>query len=656
MPENLVLGVLQMKKTRRLLRHISLKTLIPQLVVDAAIVVFGYWMGFFLRYNGQIFQDAYDLESYLFWIPWVTILYLLGFFIARFYNTRWEYCSVDEIIQIFFGVTIPAAVCTVLIHYTSSPLFNIRRFPISVYFISYLVIFGLVCVSRLSVRFFYRWRRATRPGRMGQEFSRAMIVGAGEMGSLLIKDMKNAPESKGVPIIAIDDDPKKRGTRINGVRIVGGRNTIPRMAARYNIDEILLAISSLSKKDKQDILQICSTTGCRIKTIPALYEIVEGQPTSMQVHDVDITDLLGRDEIKLDTEKISGYLKDKTILVTGGGGSIGSELCRQIARFHPKRIVVFDIYENNAYDLQNEMKMRYGDALDLEVIIGSVRDRARVEHVINAYRPSVVFHAAAHKHVPLMELSPGEAVKNNVFGTWNVAQACDKFGVRRMVLISTDKAVNPTNIMGATKRICELIIQYMSRHSKTTEYVAVRFGNVLGSNGSVIPLFKKQIAAGGPVTVTHPDIIRYFMTIPEAAQLVIQAGGMAHGGEIFVLDMGQPVKIVDLARNLIRLSGYEPDVDIKITYTGLRPGEKLYEELLLDAEGQCEKTSHDLIYIGTPIRFNEQSFLDDLHELRSCAGVDNPHMVEVVHRLVPTYSGHADRTDLLAAAADKEGV
>ena len=365
---------------------------------------------------------------------------------------------------------------------------------------------------------------------------------------------------------------------------------------------------------------------------------------------------MGRDEIKLDTEKISGYLKDKTILVTGGGGSIGSELCRQIARFHPKRIVVFDIYENNAYDLQNEMKMRYGDALDLEVIIGSVRDRARVEHVINAYRPSVVFHAAAHKHVPLMELSPGEAVKNNVFGTWNVAQACDKFGVRRMVLISTDKAVNPTNIMGATKRICELIIQYMSRHSKTTEYVAVRFGNVLGSNGSVIPLFKKQIAAGGPVTVTHPDIIRYFMTIPEAAQLVIQAGGMAHGGEIFVLDMGQPVKIVDLARNLIRLSGYEPDVDIKITYTGLRPGEKLYEELLLDAEGQCEKTSHDLIYIGTPIRFNEQSFLDDLHELRSCAGVDNPHMVEVVHRLVPTYSGHADRTDLLAAAADKEGV
>lgn len=645
-----------MKKTRRLFRHISLKSLVPQLIVDAASVVLGYWLGFFLRYNGLIFQDSYDKESYLFWIPWLVLIYLVAFFVARFYNTRWEYCSVDEIIQIFFGVTGAAVACTLLVHNLSGPVFGIRRFPYSVYLIGYVIIFGLVCASRLSVRFFYRWKRGMRPGRMGAEFSRVMIVGAGEMGSMLIKDMKNAPESKGIPVIAIDDNPKKRGNRINGVKIVGGRNTIPRMAARYNIDQILLAISSLSKKDKQEILNICASTGCQIKTIPALYEIVEGQPETMQVHDVDITDLLGRDEIKLNTVEISGYLQGNTILVTGGGGSIGSELCRQIAHFHPARIVVFDIYENNAYDLQNEMKMRYGDRLDLEVLIGSVRDRERVEHVMRVYKPTVVFHAAAHKHVPLMELSPGEAVKNNVFGTLNVAQACDKYGVRRMVLISTDKAVNPTNIMGATKRICELIIQYMSRHSHTTEYAAVRFGNVLGSNGSVIPLFKRQIAAGGPVTVTHPDIIRYFMTIPEAARLVIQAGGMARGGEIFVLDMGQPVKIVDLARNLIRLSGYEPDVDIKIAYTGLRPGEKLYEELLLDAEGKCEKTAHDLIYIGTPIRFNEDSFLADLEELRACAGLDNHHMVQVVHRLVPTYSGHADQTDLLAAEADKEGV
>ena len=334
-------------------------------------------------------------------------------------------------------------------------------------------------------------------------------------------------------------------------------------------------------------------------------------------------------------------------MVTGGGGSIGSELCRQIAHFNPKKLIIFDIYENNAYDLQNELLMRFKD-LNLEVLIGSVRDKARIEHIFSVCKPDVVFHAAAHKHVPLMELSPGEAVKNNVFGTLNVAQACDKFGVKRMVLISTDKAVNPTNIMGATKRICELIIQYYSRHSKTTDYAAVRFGNVLGSNGSVIPLFKRQIEAGGPVTVTHPDIIRYFMTIPEAARLVIQAGGMAHGGEIFILDMGQPVKILDLARNLIRLSGFQPDVDIKIEFTGLRPGEKLYEELLLDSEGGCKKTSHELIYIGTPIPFNEDTFLSEIEQLRTTAGFNNVNMMKVVHELVPTYSGHAEETDALA--------
>ena len=643
-----------MKKTNRIFRNISLKSLVPQLVVDCLSVFLGYWLAFVLRFDTFNF-DYYQRETFNFWIPWLILIHLVCFFVARFYNTRWEYCSIDEIFQIFLGSTVAAAICFLLVHYGSA-FFYVSKFWRGVYVIAYVLILGFVCITRISVRFAYRLRRSHLAGRMSDEFKRVMIVGAGEMGSMLIKDMKNAPESKGVPVVAIDDDPKKRGTRINGVKIIGGRNQIPRIAARYNIDEILLAMSAVSMPDKQEIMHICASTGCELKTIPALYEIVEGSPASMQVHDVDITDLLGRDEIRLNTEEISGYLQGKTIMVTGGGGSIGSELCRQIAHFKPKKIVVFDIYENNAYDLQNEMKIRYGDDLDLEVIIGSVRDRARVEHVMRVYKPDVLFHAAAHKHVPLMELSPGEAVKNNVFGTWNVAQACDKYGVKRMVLISTDKAVNPTNIMGATKRICELVIQYMSRHSSHTEYVAVRFGNVLGSSGSVIPLFKRQIAAGGPVTVTHPDIIRYFMTIPEAARLVIQAGGMAHGGEIFVLDMGQPVKIVDLARNLIRLSGYEPDVDIKIEFTGLRPGEKLYEELLLDAEGKCEKTDHDLIYIGSPIQFNEASFLTDLEELRGVAGVDNTAMVAIVHRLVPTYSGHADKTDLLAAEADKEGV
>jgi FlaA1/EpsC-like NDP-sugar epimerase len=648
------MGDLKMKKTNRIFRNISLKSLVPQLVVDCLSVFLGYWLAFVLRFDTFNF-DYYQRETFNFWIPWLILIHLVCFFVARFYNTRWEYCSIDEIFQIFLGSTVAAAICFLLVHYGSA-FFYVSKFWRGVYVIAYVLIFGFVCITRISVRFAYRLRRSHLAGRMSDEFKRVMIVGAGEMGSMLIKDMKNAPESKGVPVVAIDDDPKKRGTRINGVKIIGGRNQIPRIAARYNIDEILLAMSAVSMPDKQEIMHICASTGCELKTIPALYEIVEGSPASMQVHDVDITDLLGRDEIRLNTEEISGYLQGKTIMVTGGGGSIGSELCRQIAHFKPKKIVVFDIYENNAYDLQNEMKIRYGDDLDLEVIIGSVRDRARVEHVMRVYKPDVLFHAAAHKHVPLMELSPGEAVKNNVFGTWNVAQACDKYGVKRMVLISTDKAVNPTNIMGATKRICELVIQYMSRHSSHTEYVAVRFGNVLGSSGSVIPLFKRQIAAGGPVTVTHPDIIRYFMTIPEAARLVIQAGGMAHGGEIFVLDMGQPVKIVDLARNLIRLSGYEPDVDIKIEFTGLRPGEKLYEELLLDAEGKCEKTDHDLIYIGSPIQFNEASFLTDLEELRGVAGVDNTAMVAIVHRLVPTYSGHADKTDLLAAEADKEGV
>ena len=618
---------------------------LPQVLFDIVWVYFSYWIALMLRFDGKV--PWWEFEYFQIQIPWATCICLVVFFLCRFYTTMWQFASLDELIQIFFGVSISSVLIAVMGFTMASPVFHTNRLPIPVYLMGWALMFLFAGGSRFSIRLWHRRKRRLSQ-QDSEEFHRVMVVGAGEMGSMVIKDMKTAPESKGIPVVAIDDDKSKRGTRIHGVKVAGGRESIPRMAGRYNIDQIVLAIASAKKEDRQDILSICAKTGCKLKTVPALYEILEGDMEHPAVRDVDILDLLGRDEVDLNVEEISGYLKNKTVLVTGGGGSIGSELCRQIAHFHPKRLIIFDIYENNAYDLQNELLMKFPN-LNLEVLIGSVRDRARVEHVFEVCRPDVVFHAAAHKHVPLMELSPGEAVKNNVFGTLNVAQACDKYGVKRMVMISTDKAVNPTNIMGATKRICELIIQYCSRHSKNTDYMAVRFGNVLGSNGSVIPLFKRQIAAGGPVTVTHPDIIRYFMTIPEAARLVIQAGGMAHGGEIFILDMGEPVKIVDLARNLIRLSGLEPDVDIKIKYTGLRPGEKLYEELLLDSEGGCQKTSHQLIYIGKPIPFDEETFLADLESLRKVAGVDNVKMVELVHRLVPTYTGHAERSDALAA-------
>ena len=618
---------------------------LPQVLFDIVWVYFSYWIALMLRFDGKV--PWWEFEYFQIQIPWATCICLVVFFLCRFYTTMWQFASLDELIQIFFGVSISSVLIAVMGFTMASPVFHTNRLPIPVYLMGWALMFLFVGGSRFSIRLWHRRKRRLSQ-QDSEEFHRVMVVGAGEMGSMVIKDMKTAPESKGIPVVAIDDDKSKRGTRIHGVKVAGGRESIPRMAGRYNVDQIVLAIASAKKEDRQDILSICAKTGCKLKTVPALYEILEGDMEHPAVRDVDILDLLGRDEVDLNVEEISGYLKNKTVLVTGGGGSIGSELCRQIAHFHPKRLIIFDIYENNAYDLQNGLLMKFPN-LNLEVLIGSVRDRARVEHVFEVCRPDVVFHAAAHKHVPLMELSPGEAVKNNVFGTLNVAQACDKYGVKRMVMISTDKAVNPTNIMGATKRICELIIQYCSRHSKNTDYMAVRFGNVLGSNGSVIPLFKRQIAAGGPVTVTHPDIIRYFMTIPEAARLVIQAGGMAHGGEIFILDMGEPVKIVDLARNLIRLSGLEPDVDIKIKYTGLRPGEKLYEELLLDSEGGCQKTSHQLIYIGKPIPFDEETFLADLESLRKVAGVDNVKMVELVHRLVPTYTGHAERSDALAA-------
>ena len=626
----------------------SLFYVLPQVLLDIFCVYISYYITLFIRISDKS-EPPWSRVQY--WaafhtiIPWSLAVCVIVFALFRFYRTMWQFASVDEMVRLILGVTTACVLVTMMGY---SLLGANRRFPNSVYLGGWLLALVLIGGTRLMYRMVHKAKRKGLQGISNEEKNRVMVIGAGEMGSMVIKEMQNAPESRSIPVCAIDDDRSKRGIRIHGVKVVGGRESIPRMVVRYNVDQIVFAIPSVKNSEKQKIMSICAKTGCQMKTVPSLYEMMEeGENTSYSIRDVEILDLLGRDEVKLNVEEISGYLAGKTVLVTGGGGSIGSELCRQIALFKPKRLIIFDIYENNAYDLQNELLMRYKN-LNLEVLIGSVRDKARVDHVFRVFKPDVVFHAAAHKHVPLMELSPGEAVKNNVFGTLNVAQAADEFGTKSMVFISTYKAVNPTNVMGATKRICELIIQYYSRRSAHTEYVAVRFGNVLGSNGSVIPLFKKQIASGGPVTITHPDIIRYFMTIPEAARLVIQAGGMAKGGEIFVLDMGEPVKILDLARNMIRLSGLEPDVDIKIEYIGLRPGEKLYEELLLDSEGKCEKTQHELIYIGNPIPFNEETFLQELQELRQCAGVDNVHMMELIHELVPTYSGHAEKNDALA--------
>ena len=630
----------------------SLFYILPQILLDIFCVYFSYYITLVIRISDKsepYWSRITYMQAFHTIIPWSLLVCVIIFALFRFYRIMWQFASVDELMRIVLGVT-TACVLVTLMGYS---LLGERRFPNSVYLGAWLLTMMLIGGSRMAYRMFHNAKRKVRTDIPKEEKIRVMVIGAGEMGSMVIKEMQNAPESRSIPVCAIDDDASKKGIRIHGVKVVGGRESIPRMVVRYGVDQILFANPSVKNIEKQQILSICAKTGCQLKTLPALYEMVEeGENARYPIRDIDILDLLGRDEINLNVEEISGYLTGKTVLVTGGGGSIGSELCRQISHFHPKRLIIFDIYENNAYDVQNELLMRHKN-LNLEVLIGSVRDKNRVDHVFEVCRPDVVFHAAAHKHVPLMELSPGEAVKNNVFGTLNVAQAADRYGTRRMVLISTDKAVNPTNVMGATKRICELIIQYYSRRSTHTEFVAVRFGNVLGSNGSVIPLFKKQIASGGPVTITHPDIIRYFMTIPEAARLVIQAGGMAKGGEIFVLDMGKPVKILDLARNMIRLSGFEPDVDIRIEYIGLRPGEKLYEELLLDSEGKCEKTKHDLIYIGNPIPFDEETFLQDLEKLRACAGVDNVRMMELIHELVPTYSGHAEKNDALAQEAVK---
>ena len=548
---------------------------------------------------------------------------ILIFHILKLYNSLWEFASVSELVRITLGCFFSAVFYMVgmfMLHLTVP-----RSFPAI-----YMLILCLLCGA---LRLSYRCVRRTRAGLRSEGEKRTMLIGGGQAGAIALREFQTSPRSENKVVCIIDDSPNKVGSYLRGVKIVGGRSSIPAMAEKYDVDEIVLAIPSASRHEKLQILSYCHNTSCTLRTLPGICQLANGEVRIEQIREVDIEDLLGRETVKIDLDEVAAYITGKTVLVTGGG-SIGSELCRQAAAQRPKRLIIFDIYENNAYDIQMELRRTHPE-LDLVVLIGSVRDRERVMQVFDRYRPDLVCHAAAHKHVPLMETSPFEAIKNNVFGTYNVAQAADRFGTQRFILISTDKAVNPTNVMGASKRLCEMIVQMMNDRS-ATEYVAVRFGNVLGSAGSVIPLFRKQIRSGGPVTVTDKRVIRYFMTIPEAVQLIFQAGAYARGGEIFVLDMGEPVRIDDLARNMIRLSGFEPDVDIPVVYTGLRPGEKLYEELLLSGEGM-QKTKNDLIYIGHEIAFDPAAFEENLMLLRAIPETDEPALRAKLRELVPTF-------------------
>ena len=574
--------------------------------MDLLIVNFSYIFALLLRFEFEVNSNQFNqyFTVYADNIVPLTAAALIAFAMVGIYTSIWRYAGSDELVKIGIG-SILASVFGLAFISIARPMTILPR---SVYIISAMMMFVLVACTRYAYRFI---RNLRHPGTfntiflnvgkkelIGSNMTKVMIVGAGDAGASIIKEIKQHPEYNKKVAVAIDDDSRKIGKRISGVKIAADRSKIKTMARKKGIDEIIVAIPSANHKEIQNILNECNKTKCKIKVLPSLGELINGDVSVSHLRDVEIEDLLGRDPVKVNLREISGYLEEKIVLVTGGGGSIGSELCRQIARFRPRRIIAMDIYENTVFELANEMKSKYPQ-LEFEVVIGSVRSRERVHEVFEKYKPHVVFHAAAHKHVPLMEKNPKEAIKNNIIGTKNLIDMADEYSVSKFVLISTDKAVNPTNVMGATKRAGEMMLQEKSTHSRTS-YTAVRFGNVLGSNGSVIPIFRKQIENGGPVTVTHPDITRYFMTIPEAVQLVIQAGAMADGGEIFVLDMGEPVRIMDLAENIIRLSGYIPRVDIDIEITGLRPGEKLYEELLLDEENM-KKTAHQKIYVERPL-------------------------------------------------------
>ena len=629
-------------------------------VYDVIAVNLSYFLALWLRFDCRFssITEVY-LSAWTRFIPVYSLVCILVFVLLRLYRSLWQFASYFELLHVFY-----ASLITTAAHVIGITLL-FQRMPVSYYCIGPVIQFLLV----LGVRFFYRFMLLLRDGRPGhpeERLRRVMLIGAGSAGQMLLRDIKRSGAVSEQVICIVDDDPNKWNRFIDGVPIIGGRDEILTAVNRYQIDKIYLAIPSASAAQRRDILHICSETNCELKNLPGMYQLALGELTVSTLRDVSIEDLLGREQIRTELDEVFQFIYGKTVLVTGGGGSIGSELCRQIAAHKPKRLVIFDIYENNAYDIQLELKEKYPE-LDLAVLIGSVRDSRKLFQVFGDYAPEVVYHAAAHKHVPLMEDAPCEAIKNNAIGTYKTAYAALAHGCERFVLISTDKAVNPTNIMGASKRLCEMIVQSFDAKIKEgkaeeipqlfthygdngedggraalrvknarTEFVAVRFGNVLGSSGSVIPVFRRQIEKGGPVTVTHPDIIRYFMTIPEAVTLVLLAGTYAKGGEIFVLDMGSPVKIDSLARNLIRLSGLKPDVDIRIEYTGLRPGEKLYEEKLMEEEG-LRKTDNDLIHIGCPIPFDTEQFLAQLKELMDAAYLNRKDIRRLVADIVPTY-------------------
>lgn len=598
------------------------------LVEDVIAVMLSSFLALWIRYE-LIFADIDRIFLESIWqYAGINIMCTIAvFYVFHLYTSLWKYASVNELVNITLAVIISGILNTIGM--------KAFRYPIPR---SYDILYTLILLfMMIFIRFFYRFVRFVKGEyflKNKKENANVMVIGAGDAGAAIVKELRLNKQLKRRVRCMIDDDPAKQGKYIQGCLVVGGKKDIIPAVKQYGITKIVIAMPSAPKSTIKEIVDLCQHTGCKIRILPGMYQLVNGEVKVSQLRDVEIGDLLGREQIKVNLDEILGYVQNKVVLVTGGGGSIGSEICRQLAGHGVKQLIIVDIYENNIYEIQQELKRKYPE-LNLVALIASVRNTHRINEIMEKYRPQVVYHAAAHKHVPLMEDSPNEAIKNNVFGTYKTASAAGKHGVERFVLISTDKAVNPTNIMGASKRMCEMIVQTLDKFYPT-EFVAVRFGNVLGSNGSVIPLFKKQIAEGGPVTVTHPDIIRYFMTIPEAVSLVLQAGAYAKGGEIFVLDMGEPVKIADLAKNLIRLSGFKVGEDIEIQYTGLRPGEKLYEELLMDEEG-LQATDNNLIHIGKPIDMDEALFMRQLKELKAAAEKDSKAIRQMVKEIVPTY-------------------
>lgn len=602
------------------------------LFYDIVMIQIASFLALWVRYDFQFSAINPDfMWNLIQYTPINTIITIAVFMFFNMYDSIWSYVGMDEAVNGICACTI-----SVVLQATGMKLvyWNLER---AVPYSFYVMYPFLLMMTTIGGRFFYRFiRMFGNRSRKDGKTKNVMLIGAGEAGMSILREYQNSRFLNQQVACMIDDNPNKYRKIMYGCKVVGNRDTIIENVEKYDINLIVIAIPSISKAERKKIVEICQQTECEIKILPGIYQLVNDEINISMLRNVNIEDLLGRDTIKVNLNEIIGYVSDQVILVTGGGGSIGSELCRQLAKHQPKQLIIVDIYENNAYDIQQELLRDY-PKLNLVVLIASVRNTARIRSIFEEYRPQIVYHAAAHKHVPLMEDSPNEAIKNNVFGTYKTAIAAGNCGVKRFVLISTDKAVNPTNIMGASKRICEMIIQTMN-HRYDTEFVAVRFGNVLGSNGSVIPLFKKQIENGGPVTVTHPDIIRYFMTIPEAVSLVLQAGAYAKGGEIFVFDMGEPVKIVDLARNMIRLSGYVPDEEIKIEFTGLRPGEKLYEEILMEEEG-LQDTQNHMIHIGKPIEFDEEEFMRQLGELEVLVKEESKkdELQRKVKEIVPTY-------------------